>query len=72
MLNINKDVAKYLIGPLVGIDIGNELGPVELKDRFGFFLVNPESARDHLFVDVIQTVILEGTEFQAVVNLGLV
>jgi len=71
MLNINKDVTKYLIRPLVGIDIGNELRPVVLKDRLGFFVVNPKPASNDLLVDVIKPVLFEGAAFQAVVDLGL-
>jgi hypothetical protein len=52
MLNINKDVTKYLVRPLVGVDVGDQFFAIKFEDRLGFFLVNLESPLDHLLVDV--------------------
>jgi hypothetical protein len=72
LLDVGQDIAKDLIRPLIGIDVGDEFGSVILEHGLGFLFVGTEPARDDLVVDVVEAVVLERAALQAVVNLGLV
>lgn len=72
VLNIIEDVPEDLVGPLVGVDICGEFWAVKLENGFGFLLVDAEAAFDDFFVDIVETVFLEGPALEAVVDFGLV
>ena len=72
MLDVVEDVAKDLVGPLVGVDVGDEFWAVEIEDGLRFLLVSPEPAFDDLFVDVVEPVVFKGPALQTVIDLGFV
>jgi len=67
-----KNIAQDLVGPLVGIDVGDDFGAVEIEDGFGFFRVDFQAAFDDFVIDVVEAIFLQRAAFQAVVDFGFV
>jgi len=67
-----EDIAQDLIGPLISIDVGDQLLAVEVEDGRGFFHVNFLATFDHFDVDIVETILFQRPALQAVVNLVFV
>lgn len=72
VLNVDKDVAQDLKRPLIGVDVRDQLGAVKVENGPGFILIDPESARDDLFVNVVEPVFFERPPLQPFVDFGLI
>lgn len=69
-LDVLENIAQDLVGPLVGIDMGGDFRAVKIKHRLGFLLIGPEAALDHFFVDVVESVFLQGAALETIVYFG--
>ena len=65
VIDIAKNVHEDANGSLGGIDIFDEIGPIEFEDGFGFFVVGFEAMADGFFVGVVEAVFFEGALFEA-------
>jgi hypothetical protein len=67
-----EDVAKDLIGPLIGINVGDQLIAVEFEDGLGLFFIDFLASLDHFNIDVIKSVFFQCATLEAIVDLGFI